>query len=498
MYINQYLINKLIIVKLTHDFFSISYLYLKKVNYMENSRIYNEESSNKILFVTLKRKEKVVMEIENVLKKLKIESLSQMQEETIGKILEKNKDIVVLSPTGSGKTLAYLLPLLELLDSKLDVIQAVAIVPGRELALQTHDVFNSLSSGLKSLPLYGGRATMDEHRELRKIKPQVIFATPGRLKDHLDKENFNAQDVKYLIIDEFDKCLKMGFQDEMEAIIARFPNIKQRILLSATDAKEIPVFVRMGKTERLNFISKKESQERITTFKVQSPSDDKLETLEDLLISFGQESTIVFLNFRDSVERVGEFLLQRGFIISLFHGGMDQKEREVSLYKFRNRSTNILIGTDLASRGLDIPIVDNIVHYYLPLSQEEYVHRIGRATRWTSKGKAFFLLGPKEFIPEYVSVDIQEYKVSKEETFPPKPLMVTLYIGKGKKDKISKGDVLGFLCKTGGLQAAEIGRIDVEERCCYVSVSREHYLKAINRLKGEKIKGLKTIIELIK
>ncbi len=438
------------------------------------------------------------MEFDSVLKKLKIESLSQMQEETIEKILEKDKDIVVLSPTGSGKTLAYLLPLLELLDSKKDTIQAVAIVPGRELALQTHDVFNSISSGFRSLPLYGGRATMDEHRELRKIKPQLIFATPGRLKDHLDKENFNAQDVKYLIIDEFDKCLKMGFQDEMEAVIARFPNIKQRILLSATDAKEIPSFVRMGKTERLNFLTKRESQDRIKTYKVHSQSDDKLEALENLLLSFGQESTIVFLNFRDSVERVGEFLTQRGFIISLFHGGKDQKEREASLYKFRNRSTNILVGTDLASRGLDIPIVDNIVHFHLPLSKEEYIHRIGRAARWTSRGKAFFLLGPKEFIPEYVTEAIQEYEVSNEETIPPKPLMVTLYIGKGKKDKISKGDVLGFLCKTGGLQGHEIGRIDVEERCCYVSVSRERYREAIERLKGEKIKGLKTIIELIK
>ncbi|MCD8203251.1 MAG: DbpA RNA binding domain-containing protein, partial [Prevotella sp.] len=271
------------------------------------------------------------------------------------------------------------------------------------------------------------------------------------------------------------------------------------ILLSATDANEIPSFVNMGKTVRLDFLSDTQIPDRINIYKVSSPDKDKLETLARLLCDFGDTSTIVFLNFRDSVDRVTDFLTEKGFTVSGFHGGKDQKEREDALYKFRNGSANVLVGTDLASRGLDIPEVDNIIHYHLPIGEDEYIHRVGRTARWQSTGRAFFLLSPEETIPEYVKEKPEEYVISSPASAtPPQARMVTLYIGKGKKDKLSKGDILGFLCKKGGLTANEIGRIDVKERCSYVAVARNCWQSLIQRTANEKIKGIKTIIQLIK
>lgn len=421
-----------------------------------------------------------------------------MQRKTAEAVLHSENDVVVLSPTGSGKTLAYLLPLVQMIDKDNDNVQVVVIVPGRELALQSHEVFSSMGCGLKSMCLYGGRTTMDEHRVLRKKNPQVLFVTPGRLNDHLDKGNVVADFVKYLVIDEFDKCLKMGFHEEMKAISAKLPYVERRVLLSATDADEIPGFVNMGRTERIDFLSADLISDRINQFVVQSPGKDKLDTLFNLLCCFGNSSSIVFLNYRESVERVSDFLTDKGFTVSSFHGGKDQNAREDAVYRFSNGSANILVGTDLASRGLDIPNVDNIVHYHLPVGEDEYVHRVGRTGRWKAEGRAFFILGPDEALPEYIETTPDIYNVQNNIQSPVPPKMITLYIGKGKKDKISKGDILGFLCKTGGLKGDDIGRIDVYERYSYAAVSRKHYKDIIKLTSGKKLKGLKTIVEIIR
>ena len=421
-----------------------------------------------------------------------------MQQKTADVMLNTDKDVVVLSSTGSGKTLAYLLPLVQMIDGKKDNMQAVVVVPGRELALQSHEVFGNMGCGLRSMCLYGGRAAMDEHRALRKVRPHVVFVTPGRLNDHLDKGNVLPDDVRFLIIDEFDKCLKMGFRDEMKALVSKLPYIDRRVLLSATDADEIPRFVNMSKTERLDYLSTDIIPDRIKQYVVKSPDKDKLDTLARLLCSFGEGSSIVFLNYRDSVERVSDYLTENGFTVSCFHGGKDQKEREDAIYRFANGSANVLVGTDLASRGLDIPDVDNIVHYHLPMGEDEYVHRVGRTGRWFAAGKAFFLLGPTETLPQYIMDTPECYELPDDVGAVPQPRMVTLYIGKGKKDKISKGDVLGFLCKAGGLKGTDIGRIDVRERCSYAAVSRSRCNDVIRRASGEKLKGIKTVVELIK
>lgn len=434
---------------------------------------------------------------EEVLKKLGIQ-LNDMQLEAGKAINGAGKDVVILSPTGTGKTLAYLLPLAERLDRSGDV-QAVVLVPGRELALQSLNVWKSMGTGLRAAACYGGRPAMDEHRELRRLQPQLVFATPGRLRDHLQKGNLTTHDISWLVIDEFDKCLEMGFSKEMEDIMAMMPQGVRHILLSATDMEQIPRFVNMHNVERINFLEDREEvEERVSNFIVESPTKDKLQTLAQLLRYVGDESSIVFLNYRDAVERTVDFLVSQGFSVVGYHGGLEQREREESLYKFANHSVVTLVSTDLGSRGLDIPDVRNIIHYHLPEGQEEMIHRIGRTARWDAEGRTFFVLGPEEHVPDYFTGETVRLALPSELPAPAMPRMTTLYIGKGKKNKISKGDIVGFLCKSCGLTSADLGRIDVYERYAYVAVRREKSKNIVKLTKDAKIKGVHTKVEEVR
>lgn len=450
------------------------------------------------------------MNIKEITNKLGI-SLNEMQEAAVDVILGSRGDTVVLSPTGSGKTLAYLLPLTQLVDTNSDAVQAVVVVPGRELALQSATVLQDMACGVRVCACYGGRAAMDEHRTLKKVKPQIVFATPGRLNDHLDKHNILSEHVKYMVIDEFDKCLEMGFYQEMSALFGKLPNDIRLILLSATDAAEIPDFMnrcafaptkgKAGKGfQKIDFsVAEEQTSERVTIFEVRSQVKDKLETLSRLLRSLGEASSIVFLNHRDAVERTAGYLSEQGFAVSAFHGGLDQRTREDALYKFSNGSANVFVSTDLGSRGLDIPNIENIIHYHLPECEDSYIHRVGRTARWDKSGRAFFVLGPEEQIPTYVDAAVAEYLIPDEQLpAPVAPKMATVYIGKGKKDKISRGDIVGYLCKKGGLKAAEIGRIDVKDYYAYAAIERKRLQSLLNQVKGEKIKGIRTIVEEIR
>jgi len=441
------------------------------------------------------------MDIQKILTKLRITELNEMQQHAAEAITGTDGDVVLLSPTGTGKTLAYLLPLVQLVDASRDSVQALVITPGRELALQSQQVLQSMGSGIRSTACYGGRAAMDEHRVIKDVRPQIVFGTPGRLNDHLDKENISRYDIRYLIIDEFDKCLEMGFQAEMQKLIKSLPGLQRRILLSATNAEQIPQFVNMARKGTLiDFLPDDEqTSERVTLYEVHSPQKDKLDTLRQLLLSMGNESSIVFLNYRESVERVNSHLVEQGFTTSCFHGGLEQRQREDQLYRFSNGSANVLVATDLASRGLDIPNIQNIIHYHLPESQEGYIHRVGRTARWDATGRTFFILNSQEHIPDYVEGNIEDFDSPLTTHHSPlAPKMATLYIGKGKKDKLSKGDIVGFLCKKGELTADEIGRIDVKERYTYVAVKREKLQQVLRLTQGEKIKGIKTVIEEVR
>ena len=427
---------------------------------------------------------------------------NEMQERTIDAVMHSKDDLMVLSPTGTGKTLAYLLPICAQASSSSSDVQAIVVVPGRELAAQQEKVMAGMGSGLRAMACYGGRPAMDEHRALRQRQPQVIFGTPGRLNDHIGKGNIRVDGIATLVIDEFDKCLEMGFRNELLKLLESMPRHVRILLFSATDPQAIQeeltlYFPARPLPAKLDFTANaEEGQKRVCTYVVRSEEKDKLPALSSLLRCLGNSSTIVFLNYRESVERVADSLRQQGFCLSAYHGGLDQKEREQALYRFVNKSANVLVSTNLGSRGLDIPHVDNIIHYHLPENEEDYVHRVGRTARWDQQGNTFFLLSPEESLPEYVHGQAEPFAPVTDGKPVPEATMETIYIGKGKKDKLSKGDIVGFLCKAGGLSATEIGKVDVFDHYAYVAVSRSKVRQTLKRIDGQKIKGLKTVFEL--
>ena len=434
--------------------------------------------------------------MKEILRRLGIEELNYMQQDSLAANRKKD-NVILISPTGSGKTLAYLLPLVQRVDKTQEEVQAVIVVPSRELARQTHSVLTAMNCGVRCEAVYGGRPAMEEHRLLRDRRPQVIVGTPGRLLDHLAKENFSSLRVNHLVIDEFDKCLELGFQDELQRLVGQLPEVTHRILLSATDCPEIPRFITLDEnTEKLDYSDGDEQvPHRITLYEVHSPQKDKLDTLGLLLSDLGQQSSIVFVGYRESVERVAQYLRKQQVAVSDFHGGMEQDLRERALFRFASGACNVLVSTDLASRGLDLPEVDNIIHYHLPLDEAAFVHRNGRTARWEASGKAYLLLGPEEHLPDFVHTEPETYRIASREVAVASPRWESLYIGRGKKEKLSRGDIAGFMMKTGGLAPDEVGRIEVRDHCAYVSVARHRVKELMGRIKGQKIKGMKTIIE---
>jgi superfamily II DNA/RNA helicase len=432
--------------------------------------------------------------LRSVLHTLGIKSLSAMQEASLQAMAGKN-DVVLLSPTGTGKTLAFLLPLLQLLGDG-DTIQALILVPSRELALQIDSVFKSMGAPWKACCCYGGHPIAEEKKSLAANHPAVIIGTPGRIADHLRKGNFSPETIRTLIIDEFDKSLELGFHDEMAEIISHLSGVTKRVLLSATDMEEIPVFTGLRDPVTLNYLrADRPEASRLELRKVVSPSKDKIGTLYNLLCVLGNRSSIVFCNHRDAVDRVSKLLEEKGLYAETFHGGMEQPDRERALYKFRNGSCYALISTDLAARGLDIPEVEHIIHYHLPVNEEAFTHRNGRTARWDAKGTSYLILNETENLPGYLGEDVPDYVFPDKIPQPAKTLWATLYIGKGKKDKVNKVDVVGFLYKKGHLAKEDVGPVDVKEHHAFVAVRRSKLKQLLTLIRGEKIKGMKTMIE---
>ena len=429
---------------------------------------------------------------------LGIEHLNPMQEEMLGEV-RRHDSLVLLSPTGSGKTLGYMLPILEAMQPQVHPTVLV-LVPSRELAIQTQSVATRLCRDAKPYACYGGRPVMDEHRAMRNLSPQMIVGTPGRVLDHMQKENFDYSHIDTLVIDEFDKSLELGFRQQMADIMAMLPSVRKRILLSATDSPEIPSFVGAGKVHRMNYLADTDTDysDRISQYLLRSPEKDKLETLGRLLCSLGSTPSMVFLNYREAVDRVYQFLQKAGFCVSAFHGAMEQKDRERALFRFQSGCANVLVSTDLAARGLDIADVENIIHYHLPMNSEAYIHRNGRTARWDRAGASYLILGPEENLDKLdcltgiIPMEVPDsYQV-------PSSRWETLYIGRGKKDKVNKVDIVGFLCKTGGLERDQLGMVSVFPHWSFAAVDRTCIRSLMARIGGQKIKGQKTIIEPIR
>ncbi|PWS30715.1 DEAD/DEAH box helicase [Pedobacter paludis] len=431
--------------------------------------------------------------IENALKRLNISALNEMQYASI-KSAKTGNDVLLIAPTGSGKTLAFLLPLINNLKAEVKGVQSLILVPSRELALQIEQVFKQMGTPFKVNCCYGGHAVRIEKNNLAH-PPAVLIGTPGRIAYHLEHRNFDESFIETLILDEFDKSLEFGFEADMSYIIGSLLSLKQRILTSATKMEEIPAFVKLNKPAEVDFSKNIQAKPDLKLKKVIAPAADKLEVLFKLLSKIGGKNTLVFCNHRETVDRISDLLFEHGLGHDVFHGGMEQIDREKSLLKFRNGSHKILITTDLAARGLDIPEVEHIVHYQLPYTEDAYIHRNGRTARMHAKGTAYAVLTEEEHY-KYLPEHIEEEFLSDQYKLPEQSDWQTLYLAHGKKDKINKIDIVGLFLQKGGLQKEDLGLIEVKDTTSYIAVKRNKVEKLLKILQGEKIKGKKLKLEI--
>jgi superfamily II DNA/RNA helicase len=433
---------------------------------------------------------------EDILQKLNIQVLNPMQEEAIP-LIKNTTNTILLSPTGTGKTLAFSLPLLTILDPESPDVQVLILVPSRELAIQIEQVIRSMGSGYKVNAVYGGRPVSKDKIEI-KHNPAILIGTPGRILDHFNSERFSKTSIQTLILDEFDKSLEVGFEEEMKAIISQLPNLNKRVLTSATQGISIPGFVRLDKPSIVNYLDKK-TPSKLTIKTVVSPSQNKLKTLVDLVHHLGNAPGIVFCNLRDSIDEVSAYLNRQNISHACFSGVMEQKDRERALIKFRNGSSQILVATDLAARGIDIPELKFIIHYELPRHEEEFIHRNGRTARVNSKGTAYILKWERESLPEFIK-DVKGIDVSSKSSqkIEPKPqYWETLFISGGRKDKISKGDIAGLFFKQGGLNKDQLGNIELKPDCAFVAIPLSLADELVEKLSNSRLKKKKVRITVL-
>lgn len=427
------------------------------------------------------------------LQRLNIKDLKPMQEAAI-KAIKKGSDLILLSPTGSGKTLAFLLPVIKLLNNEASDVQALILTPSRELALQIEQVFKAMQTGYKVNTCYGGHPISTELNNLS-VPPAVIIGTPGRIADHLRRDSFKTSTIKTIVLDEFDKSLELGFKEEMEYIVNSLRYIDTRVLTSATNLSEVPEFVGMKDPTTLDYASG-ESILKLAFNYVRAEGTDKLEMLYKLICNLGDQASLVFCNHREAVNRISYLLTDKGISHGIFHGGMEQDEREVSLIKFRNGTHHILLTTDLASRGLDIPEIRNVIHYQLPTTSSAWTHRNGRTARMEEYGTAWLILAENDYLPEFISENVEESTIESEVEPTAVTKWETVYISAGKKDKISRGDIAGFLIKKGMIEKDELGRIEVLDYASFAAINRNRVAKLLKAVNGHQLKKKTVKIEI--
>jgi superfamily II DNA/RNA helicase len=424
---------------------------------------------------------------------LSIQEFNPMQVDLIEKA-EPGTNLMLLSPTGSGKTLAFLIAVISKLSNKDKLVQAIIVAPSRELALQIEQVFRNMKTSFKVTCCYGGHDFQVEQNSLSEA-PAVIIATPGRLADHIDRRSFDPSGVRIVVLDEFDKSLQMGFHDQLEIIFKALNKRQQHILTSATNQAELPDFLPFKHIDTLDYLTEVPDP-KLELKVMHTNSTDKVDALMKLVASFNQEVCLVFCNHRDAVERISLLFKSKDFEHGIFHGAMEQIDREKNLIRFRGGAHNVLISTDLAARGLDIPEIRHVIHYQLPPKEDAFIHRNGRTARMHAHGEAYLILADDEKLPYYITQNVETIPVPKSLQLPPPPTYATLYISAGRKDKVSKGDIAGFLAKKGGLTGDEIGLITPLDYRSYVSIKRTLVNKVLAAIKDEKLKNLKVKIEV--
>lgn len=426
-----------------------------------------------------------------ILKKLGIEQLNPMQEEA-KLAIHSLPEVVLLSPTGTGKTLAFLLPIFAELDSDCTEVQALILAPSRELAIQIEQVARDMGTGYKLNAVYGGRRVSKDKMDLQHT-PALVIGTPGRVADHLRRGTFTSEQIRTLVLDEFDKSLEIGFEEEMSEIMEHLPHLEKKILTSATHRVDIPDFVKLKNPTYIDYLEEGVSKLQVKT--IISPDKDKLQTLVKALCHLGAQPGIVFCNFKDSIQRVSDYLAEKGIHHGCFYGGLDQLERERALIKFRNGTHQLLLATDLAARGIDVPEIKFIIHYHLPMRGEEFVHRNGRTARMHEAGTAYVLKWEGEDLPDFVQNP--KVEVLQDAPLPEPSAWKTVFISGGRKDKISKGDIAGLFFKQGELKHDQVGTIELKQDCAFAAVKAAKVDQLIRKVDNSRLKRKKVRVTIV-
>ena len=432
---------------------------------------------------------------QGILSKMGIERLNAMQS-AAQTAFQSNPDVVLLSPTGTGKSLAFLLPVIDDLDAECSEIQVLILVPSRELAIQIEQVIREMGTGYKTNAVYGGRSGYQDKIDL-KHPPAILIGTPGRVADHLRRDRFSVEHIQTLVLDEFDKSLEIGFESDMKEIVAALPYLRKRILTSATQRVELPQFVGLQNPATINFLN--EGLPLLKVKIIESSSRDKLEALAKLLRTLGDQPGIVFCNFKDTIQVVSDFLNDNQISHGCFYGGMEQIDRERALIKFRNGTYQLIVATDLAARGIDVPEIKFIIHYQLPHSSKEFTHRNGRTARMNRDGTAYVLKWKLESLPEFIHADKaeQENEVENEVAETATLNWETVYISGGRRHKISKGDIAGLFLKQGKLTPDQLGVIELKQDCAYIAVQASQADQIIKTINNSKLKKKKIRVSLV-
>jgi ATP-dependent RNA helicase DbpA len=435
-------------------------------------------------------------------------------------LLLAGRDLIGQSTTGSGKTAAFALAILQKLDRRRRKRgpQALVLCPTRELCAQVARDFRKLGrreADLQVLIVSGGQP-MKPQLEALQLGVHVIVGTPGRALDHIVRGSLDLRGVATIVVDEADRMLDMGFGEEMEKILSGAPKPRQTVFFSATFPRSIEAMTKAHQDdpERLTIgeLDATPNQLRQLAYGVDDKDDHgRLDTLLAVLRASPPESAIVFCNFKATVARLEKALGEAGVSSATLHGGLEQKERDFVMAKFRNHSIRVLVATDVAARGLDIEGLDLVVNYELPFQPEIYVHRIGRTGRAGKPGTAVSLVGPQDrakvkAIEAMVGARLERRTApsrspsgaNADDAPPSSPAlaadatMETLYISGGRKDKLRPGDILGALTgEAGGFQGSEVGKIEIHDRFSYVAIAKGSANRAIQRLGAGRIKGKK-------
>ncbi len=458
-------------------------------------------------------------EIANALQELGYRVLTKVQEEVIPLVLAK-KDIIVRSQTGSGKTAAFAIPVCEKIEIEQKNPQVLVLTPTRELAVQLKQDISNIGrfKRIRCAVVYGRQRMEIQKRELRQ-RVHVIVGTPGRTLDHIERGNMNLEEIQYLIIDEADKMLDMGFIEQVEAIIKVLPASRVTMLFSATMPDKIQEICKkyMKNPIKIEVESENPSLENIRQVYYEVDENEKYQLLTKIIYVERPESCILFCNTRDKVETLMAKMKTAGYSCGSLHGGMEQRDRLFSIQDFKRGEFQFLIATDVAARGIHIDEISLVVNYDLPLDNESYVHRIGRTGRAGNVGKAITFATRNEYrtlqeIEEYI-----QYKIPKQETptveevaagellfnhrAGMEPILkidksdtlnrqiTRIRINAGKKTKMRPGDILGAITTIPGIDGGDIGIIDVQDTCSYVEILGDKGHLVMEALWATKIKG---------